>query len=83
MMSLLYGILIIVALIVLVFLALRVVVLFMWVAGALTLLFILGFLDARDLVPVDLPAPVEVFLSFLGGMVSFILDIAGSIFSSF
>ena len=82
-MSLVYGILIIVVLIVLVFLALRVVVVFMWVAGALALLFILGFLEARDLVPVDLPAPVEVFLSFLGGMVSFILDIVGNIFSSF
>ena len=82
-MSLVYGILIIVVLIVLVFLALRVVVVFMWVAGALSLLFILGFLEARDLVPVDLPAPVEVFLSFLGGMVSFILDIVGNIFSSF
>ena len=82
-MSLLYGILIIVALIVLVFLALRVVVLFILVAGILTLLFILGFLESRDLVPVDLPAPIEVFLLFLGGMVFFILDIVGSIFSYF
>ena len=57
--------------------------LFIWVAGALILLFLLGFLEVRDLAPVDLPGPVEVFLSFLGGMVSFIVDVLGNILSSF
>ena len=83
MMSLVYVIFIIVVLIVLVFLALRAVSLFIGVAGVLVLLFILGFLEVRDLVPVDLPGPVEVFLSFLGGMVSLILDVLANILSYF
>ena len=83
MMPLVYGIFIIVVLIVLVFLALRAVSLFIGVAGALALLFILGFLESRDLVPVDLPGPIEVFLSFLGGMVSFIVDVLAHILSYF
>ena len=83
MMPLVYGIFIVAALIVLVFLAVRAVSLFIWVAGVLTLLFILGFLEVRDLVPVDLPGPVEVCLSFLGEMVSFIVDVLVNIFSSF
>ena len=83
MMPLVYGIFIVAVLIVLVFLAVRAVSLFLWVAGVLILLFILGFLEVRDLVPVDLPEPAEVFLSFLGEMVSFIVDVLVNIFSSF
>ena len=45
--------------------------------------FGLGFLEVRELVPVDLPEPAEVFLSFLGEMVSFIVDVLVNIFSSF